>query len=66
MKTLSSAAAIILAIASRAATAADDESIAPTEADRLSASGLNLPSGCSLDDATVRHVAETVRRLLTK
>ena len=36
------------------------------EADRLSASGLNLPSGCTLEDATVRHVAETVRQLLTK
>ena len=34
--------------------------------ERLSVGGLNLPSGCTLDEATVQHVAETVRRLLTK
>jgi len=42
----------------------EDESCPQSE--RLSAQGLSLPSGCVLDDATVRYVAETVRQLVTK
>jgi dTDP-4-amino-4,6-dideoxygalactose transaminase len=35
------------------------------QSERLSAQGLSLPSGCALDDATVKYVAETVKQLTT-
>jgi len=42
------------------------ESDACPQSEYLSARGLSLPSGCTLDDATVTHVAEKVRQLITK